>query len=207
MAATYCVGAILEKGTRERKKKGKRERDLSCVRFRVPWKWTRFFFFFFRRADSRVVLYGDRLRAANGTETRSNANARWTVRIEIWSRGEWCYGSILYKWYVNVILFGRRIDHREFIIPRYLHTCRNISYIEILLPYRVIDKAFEFLNETISFVFLSLHIAVRYMFVYATCKLMKIFILLWWRNKKLWIEAHKKIRGRGIKLGRGHQDG
>lgn len=106
-----------EKGREREGKKGKRQKERNFrVRFRVPWKWT---CFFSTRRLSRRVLYGDRLRAANGTETRSNATARRTVRIEIWSRGEWCYGSILYKWYVNVILFGRleKDRSREFIIP------------------------------------------------------------------------------------------
>lgn len=96
-------GEETEGGRAKVGKKAEREKDLSC-----PFSCTvKVDVLFSTRRLSRRVLYGDRLRAANGTETRSNATARWTVRIEIWSRGEWCYGSILYKWYVSVILFGR----------------------------------------------------------------------------------------------------
>lgn len=107
-------------GNASKERETEKDISFSCP-FSCTVKVDVLFFNAPRCADSRGVLYGDRLRAANGTETRSNATARWTVRIEIWSRGEWCYGSILYKWYVSVILFGRleKDRSREFIIPRW----------------------------------------------------------------------------------------
>lgn len=222
MAATYCVVAIFGKrGERKREKEAERERgrkrpreeegkrgrereeDLSCP-FSCTVKVD--VLFFNAPTLSHRVLYGDRLRAANGTETRSNATARWTVRIEIWSRGEWCYGSILYKWYVSVILFGRleKDRSREFIIPRADVFEPKYILLRNLLHNIIRAKRRDFrigakssLCSRLIFIIDGTRVYSRSRRVLcAACKIMKIYNFARLENRRLWIEAHKKIHGR-----------